>query len=453
MRGHTSIHRIFRVFQGLFIQIFIIAFLSAKAALAVEPTKKLRIAIDCNRLKNTNQCFPLLRVITDEIATVELVSRDRAQLTVDLWDEKAPNGFNVFAKWKSVHQSVPVADFQLPELNIPFQYDFAKQLHLLKNYFAQGLIPCLDIAKSESGAFNLVRDLNKNPGEDHLDPETIEDDPWYFQYSIYGSTGGNGLGAKDTDGKSIPSNSRLSFDTFFLANRSTESSRFFAILDLDGEKYSQPSAQGRVSASNYAQKAQVLYGISLDSKSKWNIAIQSQAERNPGSNLGQSFSGTGFFEYTLIPFRVEQNYEGRVAILVSQYLDELQSENSLNKKYLNYQTLGIRIFAYWQLLQNKASFTTTVKAEQVLIQERFQNAGVSTTFRINLSGRFTATMNASFNYTTRSIRFPKSPDFSNPLRTNFLTGYPGASFSLSTGLQISLSRGWKIYNRDRRFSY
>ena len=59
---------------------------------------------------------------------------------------------------------------------------------------------------------------------------------------------------------------------------------------------------------------------------------------------------------------------------------------------------------------------------------------------------------AVYAYVKRNINFPGTPDFSNPVATNLLSGYAGGSYQFSMGIKLKLDRGkgGSLLGTDRR---
>lgn len=401
--------------------------------------------IQC-QLRYAHDCEDLRETFFERVKVIDRLDNDSAMIKVKLTDESTIDGIIVRSSWSSSDE-ISMVDFSLPDLFLPNEYDAPKMLSEVLTLLSQGLIPHIRV-KSGNG----LEDVIVASLEDPVEPKEDKPGTFYVAFGVAGSASKSGIGSVNADGSKGPATSSSSFNGSVTLNNSTERTRL--LLNASGSKVqaSLPSYEGgTVSAENFSKHVSVLAVYSLNKSKRWNVAVMGSQSGNPGSNLK---SGTGFgtgLEYNLVPFRVDQPYEFRVQANVKQFSDALVMVNDRGNTNEKYAELSLQLYAYWLLLKDKATLTGTVSGSKNLTYSGYSDFNVNATFSYQIFKGVRLNTNASYGFLKKNIRFPGSPDFSNPLQTQYQSGFSGGSYYTSVGLSFVLGKGGLFYTRDRRF--
>ncbi|MDH4469046.1 MAG: hypothetical protein QE271_13390 [Bacteriovoracaceae bacterium] len=399
---------------------------------------QLRYAIDCEQLR---------RIFFEKLHVLERVDNDTAMIKVLLTDESGPQGILVHSKWSS-NDDISMVDFSLPDLLLPTEFDAIKIQTEMITLLAQGVLPHIRV-KSGLGTEEIIIKSLKNGT---TTPPGNSNGPFYMDISLSGSSFRSGIGAVNPDGTSAPSTSSVFANGSVLLNNSTERTRVYVSGNASYSKNTQPGpGNTTLSAENFAPSLLVVGVYSLTKNKRWNVAIMGVQFANPGSNLVRGRNIESGVEYNLVPFRVTESYEFRVRATASNSDDRLVMANDRGNTHENYYQAAFQLYGYWLLLNDKASLTGSISASKNLSHAGYYSASSQLSFSFQISRGVRITTSGSYRYQAKNMRFPGIPDFSNPLQTQFLSGYSGGSYSTSLGISFILGKGSSIYSRDRRF--
>jgi hypothetical protein len=399
---------------------------------------QLRFAMDCEELR---------RIFFEKLTVIDRVDNDTAMIKVLLTDETNPQGILVHSKWSS-RDDVSMVDFSLPDLLLPVEFDSMKIQSELITLLSQGIVPHIRV-KSGIGIEEIIIKSQENPTAPR--PQNANG-PFYMDISVSGSSFRSGIGAVNPDGTSAPSSSSLFGNGSLLLNHSTDRTRVFVSGNASYSRNSQPGPDNTtISAENFAPSLVVVGVYSLTKNKRWNVAIMGIESANRGANLIRGSRSEVGIEYNLVPFRVTQSYEFRVRASGSRTIDRLVVANDRGNTHENYYQAAFQLYGYWLLLQDKASLTGSISANKNLSHAGYYSASSQLSFSFQISRGVRLSASGSYAYQARNMRFPGLPDFSNPLQTQFLSGFSGGSYSTSLGVSFTLGKGSSIYARDRRF--
>lgn len=398
---------------------------------------QLRYSLDCENLREA---------FFDRVNVIDRVDNPSAQIVVLLTDESTTTGVIVRSKWSS-SEEISMVDFSLPDLFLPNEYDAAKMQSEILTLLVQGLIPHIQV-KSGNGLEEVIIASLGDP----TSPPTEKTGPFYASFGIAGSASKSGIGSQNSDGTSGPSRSSSSFSGTITLNHSTERTRLLVNGKAFQSKSSLPGMDGTsVSAENTSKSVDVLAVYSLTKSKRWNVALMGSQSGNAGANLKKSGSVGAGLEYTLVPFRIDQPYEFRVHTKVNQFSDRLVMVNDRGNFSESYKELSLQLYAYWLLLKDKASLSGTIDGSKNLTYSDYSSVSANATFSYQITRGVRMNTSASYGFLKKDIRFPGMPDFSNPLQTQYQSGYSGGSYYTSVGLTFIVGKGGAIFSRDRRF--
>jgi hypothetical protein len=391
-------------------------------------------------------CEVLRRAFFDRLKVLARVDDDSAMIKVLLTDERTPEGTVVHSQWSS-REDFSVVDFPLPDLLLPGQYDSAKIQSAIITLLSQGVLLHIRV-KSGTGLEEVIVGSLSNPDT----PPTESSSPFYMDIGVSGSASKNGIGAKNLDGSAGSATSSSFGSGSLTMNRSTERTRWYAQGMANYSKNSQPGADGAViSADNFSRWVTVMAVYSLNRSKRWNVAIIGNQSADPGSNLDQARDLSAGLEYNLVPFRVDQPYEFRVRAELTNHRDRLVLVNDRGNTNENYRSASLQLYAYWLLLKDKANVTASLSADKNLSHSGYFSTSAYLSFSYQITRGIRIDSGGSYGYLKKNMRFPAVPDYSNPLRTQYLSGYSGGSYSTSVGLSFTIGKGGAIFSRDRRF--
>lgn len=398
---------------------------------------QLRIAMDCEVLR---------RRFFDQYKGLDRVDSENALIQVLLTDESSPQGTVVHSLWSS-KKELSMVSFPLPDLLLPPQYDSAQIQAAMITLLTQGTLAHIRV-KSGTGLEQALNANLSNPGQTTpQDPNS----PFFVDISLSGYASKSGIGAKNADGTNAFATSNATGLGSVTLNYSTKRVRVFSNVYGSYSKTTQPGVNETLSAENFSRGAVVVGVYSIDQKSRWNVAIIHYVGADPGSNLKRTSEISPGLEYTLVPFRIDQPYEFRVRGYYSHNTDRLVLANDRGNTKETYASLAAELYLYWLLLKDKASITTSLGGSKNISHDGYYKFNSSLSFNYQITSNIRFTASGSYGYLKKSIRFPGTPDYSNPLQTRYLSGFAGGNFSTSIGVAFTLGKGGTIYSRDRRF--
>lgn len=398
---------------------------------------QLRFAMDCNELR---------RLFFEKFFVLERKDDDSAMIRVLLTDEQTNEGTIVHSAWSS-NNEISVADFNLPELKLPKEFDTVKIQNNLITLLAQGVLPHIRV-KSGQG----LEDVIINSLQDPVKPPMPASGPFYVDINLSGMADKNGIGAKNPDGTPGFSSGNASFYSSVMLNHSTERTRILFTGDAGYGKETIPAINGTsYSSERFNSYIELLTVYSVTKNKLWNIAVSSKYGVDRANNLVSGVELGGGVEYNLVPFRVDQPYEFRVQAGYRNTEDHLVLVNGRNHQHENYSILNLRIYLYWLFDHDKMSLNSSLGGEKNISHTGYYNGSAYLNFQYHINDHISAGVGGVVGFTAKNMRFPGTPDFSNPLNTKYLSGYSGGYYQTFISINVNLGKGGTISSRDRRF--
>lgn len=232
-------------------------------------------------------------------------------------------------------------------------------------------------------------------------------------------------------------------------NYSTDKVRLIVASAIGSTKYTVPSEDGTLSASNNTTAVGVTGAYSV--RKRWSVALLGKYTKAPGQNIEADRETDAGIEWTLVPYRTTETREVYVRFGGGLRDLNLASENELGFDREQYALIFAQVYANWIFLQSKAKFSLSGSVVNYPKFAGYQVYSGSSSFfyqvtpAIQLSGSYSAA------YQKKSLTYPKAPDYSNPIQSSFLTGAPGVSTSFSFGVNVTIGNSLRK-SRDRRWS-
>ena len=170
----------------------------------------------------------------------------------------------------------------------------------------------------------------------------------------------------------------------------------------------------------------------------WSVAMINNTIKNSAANIDlQDTVATGV-EWTLVPFRKTETKEIAFRVGPEASFLNLGSANSLGHLSEKSIIAFAQIYFYWVTLQDRLTFTSNVGLSKNLTYRQYYNAAVSGSASFQATRFLSFNVTGSYSYQPKSLSFPQNPDYSNPIKSSFLTGQAGKSFSFSYGVVVTL---------------
>lgn len=233
-------------------------------------------------------------------------------------------------------------------------------------------------------------------------------------------------------------------------NYSADKYRFMVNGFADYSKETVSDGQGgELKAENFSR---FLSGTAVWSFSKkWSAAVIVEGGSDPGSNIRSLNEIQTGVEWSLVPFRINENRELLFRVGVSAKslaLNEMNVNGNVKEKFMN---AFANIYMYWLFWEGKATVSVNARARTNLKYRGFESYSAGTNFRFQLTKTLDINGGASYGFTAKSITFPAKPDYSNPLQFQLIGNQPGGSLSMNFGFGLTIGNGLKRA-RDRRWS-
>jgi hypothetical protein len=234
-------------------------------------------------------------------------------------------------------------------------------------------------------------------------------------------------------------------------NYSPDRYRFMGGFFINAQAITQPNdSGGSLKAKNTNSGAFALGARSFGEKRKWSVALYAEFHQNPGNNENREFSRGVALEYILVPYRTTQNQEIYARVGTGMQDLDLLLENDLGHRVHSYHFVFSEVGAYWTLFNS--NFVLSARG-RVKLNTAFQDYSI---FSGNLGAQYKISkivaLNADYalSYHKKSLNFPKNPNYSNPLQTQFLTSAPGKNTTFSIGISVNIGNGERK-SSDRRW--
>ncbi len=373
-------------------------------------------------------------------------SLDKASISLTLFDDADTGSLTKYTfAWKS-KDHIQVSDFEYFYSVDQTTLDADQLRDALLRRAAAGVTMYLDVIKikADEGVLSGSYQTPKNgvdAGEDGLFTR-LQKSPLYFNLGLDGSF--------RTTGQAPYVNSSLSVNpdvnVVYLKDRYK--------IDLLGyfknTKTSVPSsAGGTLSAQTQSKYVNAVFVYTM--KRRWSVAVIENIGSDTAANTKFFSNTTAGLEWALVPFRTNQNQELSFRVGATNNVMDLNYANQRGNLEERYMTAFARVYSYWSFMENRATLRLSTGVETNLKYKGYQkyNLGATVTFQLNRSTKLS--FNGYYNYMTKSLNYPGTPDYSNPLLVQQMTGQAGRSLYSSVSLDITIGNSLKK-SRDRRWA-
>jgi hypothetical protein len=184
---------------------------------------------------------------------------------------------------------------------------------------------------------------------------------------------------------------------------------------------------------------------------RWSVAVVEHIGSDNTGNTKLFNHTTGGIEWALVPFRTNENKELTFRFGATHSMLDLNYANSRGNLTEQYVSAFARLYAYWNSMDTRTSLRVYGGVETNLKYKGYNkfNLGATVSFQINRSTKLS--LNGNYNFLTKSLTYPGSPDYSNPLMVQQMTGQSGRSLTTSVGIDITIGNNLRK-SRDRRWS-
>ena len=271
--------------------------------------------------------------------------------------------------------------------------------------------------------------------------DRLENSPVYFGLSGSGNASKNGTGASRSSNGYFSGDTELSYlkDRYKLKLTGRVSLNSVKTPDGSGGQLS-----GTVSQNSYSAVA--VYSLSQ----KWSVAVINTTWSDPASSIENKSRTQLGIEWTLVPFRTTENKE--LAFRIGNDLNylTLSQPNDLDHLREKYMGAFAQIYFYWVTNENRITLDATADVRHnYKYPERYQ-LNLTGSLRYQITKALAVNGMLQYNFNPFSMTYPKEPDYSNPLQSQFLGGSSGSSFFYQVGVDLRLGNSWKKM-RDRRW--
>lgn len=375
-----------------------------------------------------------------------------ALLRVKLTDEVAGSQTIVHLVWSS-DARLSIEKFEM-KLSFTLE-DTATRRQKVQEALFKGAAAHLDVLNSGAEGNTLVASYSAGGSAGAGAAHKEYTGPFYLDLQLSGYVSKSGVGAKNPDGSDVGVTSMVNGYGTFTANYSTERIRVLVNAYDYLNKTTVPDGVGgniESSSTDIGVSTMFVYTLGKAGSAKpkrWNVVLTGTESSSVSSNIQEARSISAKMEYTLVPFRIDQDHEFRFQLgAVSNSLRLVDPNDRGNVSEKTMSALA-QLYLYWLLDQNKVSISTNLSASKNLTYRGYASYGATLSFQYQITPAIRFTTGGSYNYVTRSLSYPATPDYSNPAQTQYLGGSAGANYSLNIGLGITLFNGL-LHQRDRR---
>jgi hypothetical protein len=296
----------------------------------------------------------------------------------------------------------------------------------------------------EDGVLTIVYVAPSSASEQKPDGffEKLQKSPFYINIGLDGSYRTIGQAPKQTTSMSV----NPDLNMIYLKDRY----KVDLYVNYKNSMTSVPTSSGENLSANV--KSQYFRGILVYTfTDHLSVAVVEHIGADTASNTKLFQNVTGGLEWALVPFRTNENKELTFRIGATQQMLDLNFENQRGNLSEQFTVAFARIYTYWNSADVRTSLRLYGGFEKNLKYTGYEKYNVGATMSYQLNRSTKLSLNALFNYLTKSLTYPAKPDFSNPLMVQQMTGQAGRSLMTSVGIDIVIGNT-KKNARDRRWS-
>ena len=217
------------------------------------------------------------------------------------------------------------------------------------------------------------------------------------------------------------------------------------------QKISVSNSKGATEAENFSDYQKFIGSYSIGKKKRWSAALIAINQRNPGANITENFQAGAGVEWNVIPYRTTQNHEFMFRMGATRNDMELNLPNKIGFTSDQYSAAFVSFSTYWLLMNQKLSLTASTFYSQNLKYTDYNQIQLNGQAYYTVSKSVRLSWTVGYSYQKNSITYPAVQDYSNPIRSIFLSGAPGRTFSQSFGVVINIGNNSSRL-RDRRWA-
>jgi hypothetical protein len=294
--------------------------------------------------------------------------------------------------------------------------------------------------------------IKSHGGNDDQDPNTNEQESIFDRLGkspLYISMGGNGSykasGSKPYDATTSEFSLHGGFG--YIQNRYKFGARGY----YNRNKSVVPTGVGYLTSQTTMLEVDGIFLYSMTENRRWNVAVIQSESVDKNSNIDLSSKTQLGFEWILVPFRTTENKELAFRVGVGQNFLKLGEQNMRGNISENYMSAFAKIYFFWVLKDSKITLKANAGINQNLGMsgyERF-NLGGSINYQVSKSVRLS--LDGNYSYSRKSLTYPSSPDLSNPLLVQQMSGQVGKRLGMTVGISYTIGNTLRK-NRDRRWA-
>ncbi len=366
----------------------------------------------------------------------QVTSPAEAQIQFQLTDERASNTEVLFHFSFDGDPLLSVSDFSYAVKVDTTVIDSVALLNLTLKSIARGLSVYLTVvsASQEDSGLTVVYNTAGAAGPG---AKKTYDGPFYFDVGLNAS------------GSHSQTNASSNSSASGLLNYSGDKLGFRVNLSAYQNKTTIPTETGPLTGKNTE-----VYGSAIgfySFKKRWSVALAVSEYAAPAQNVSGEQEAAVGVEWNLVPYRINETREiyFRVGTGLRDLDLELQNDLGFNRE--TYHFLFAQVYANWALLNSKANISISGSStlySKYMDYSRIRGS-VNASYQITRAIRISGGYNLSFS--KKSLTFPQSPDYSNPINSMYLGGAAGVSTGFNIGVSVTLGNSLKR-TRDRRWS-
>ena len=395
-------------------------------------------------------CNDLIRGFFARHQTVAIQeeSLERSVLKLSVFDDVGVGSQTQYSfKWQSKNPN-DISELVTPPYNVD-QSTLDSPL-LLENLIGQATLGFslylkMKNYKVEEGVLTINFVSKNGTGQAKPDGffDRLQKSPLYINAGLDGSYRSNGQPPYQTQSMSV----NPDLNVIYLQDR------YKVDLYVNSKKTmtSVPSSSGGTLSAETNSRFFRGFVVYTRKESRWSVALVEHIGMDNAANTKMFQNVTGGVEWALVPFRTTENKELTFRAGVTQHKLKLYIPNQRGNVTEDYISAFIRLFAYWNSLDARTSLRVFGGYESNLSDEGFERYNIGATMSYQLNRSTKLNLNGYYNYVTKSMTYPGSPDFSNPLMVQQMTGQAGRSLTTSVGIDITIGNRLK-QSQDRRWS-
>jgi len=426
---------------------------AAQAVFAGPKNGKIQVHAECVFRSTTVTDCPAFKDAFFQLVS-SLVERSEVSTGSDLEfsvtdSQIDPNHIGYIFIWRSHMSKTEESTFAVP-LELPTAFDALTTLSKLSLNAVKGLNVFLNIENETTGengqliaTFSSPLDKGDNPKKSKPSwTERLAKSPWYFSGNMYLNGGNSGSGSASTSNTSLSNSSEAGYFK----------DKFKIYLTGSYYKTSQSLPDGSGGHITGHDTVKVYTGLAVYSLSKnWSVAVANTSVTDPGSNVQFANVLDSGVEWTLVPFRTTENRELAIRVGPEYGTGTLLQPNVYDHLTEAYLGAFVQVYFYWVTHQDKLIFSGSVTDTQNFNLKADNRILVNGSIKYEVNRVLGFRVGANYTYKPVSLTYPGNPDYSNPLRTMFLSGQPGRSLSYNASISFTFGNS-KKKSSDRRWT-